>query len=101
MNATKKFREKRWKNIMKRIICFNKYCQNESIPLQLSILKEFSFEYLVEITEKIEDVMKQKKIERKSGKGQRKHQLQRFVEGFEEDAQKILKYAIYYKIADG
>ena len=64
MNATKKFREKRWKNIMKRIICFNKYCQNESIPLQLSILKEFSFEYLVEITEKIEDVMKQKKIER-------------------------------------
>lgn len=101
MNATKKFREKRWKNIMKRIICFNKYCQNESIPLQLSILKEFSFEYLVEITEKIEDVMKQKKIERKSGKGQRKHQLHRFVEGFEEDAQKILKYAIYYKIADG
>ena len=43
MKATRKFREKRWKKIMKRIISFNIYCKNESIPVQLSVLKEFSF----------------------------------------------------------
>lgn len=101
MKATRKFREKRWKKIMKRIISFNIYCKNESIPVQLSVLKEFSFEYICEITKTIEKIMNQKNIELKSGKGQRKHPLQRFKEEFEEDAEKILKYAVYYTIADG
>lgn len=101
MKATKKFREKRWQKITERISSFNRYCQDESILLRLSILKEFSFEYLDKITKIIEDLMKQKNIERKSGKGQRKHQLQRFLEGFEEDVEKILRYATYYTIADG
>lgn len=72
MKATKKFREKRWQKITERISSFNRYCQDESIPLRLSILKEFSFEYLDKITKIIEDLMKQKNIERKSGKGQTK-----------------------------
>lgn len=101
MKATKKFREKRWKKIMERIRSFNDHCQKEKIPVRLSILKEFSFEYLVEIIETIEIIMNQKDIEPKYGKGQKKHPLQRYKEGFEEDAQKILKYSSYYKIANG
>lgn len=99
MKATKKFREKCWKKIMERIRSFNIYCQNESIPIRLSMLKEFSFEYLVEISETIKTLMDQKEIEARYGKGKRKHPLQRFKEGFEEDAEKILKYATYYTIA--
>lgn len=63
------------------------------------MLKEFSFEYLVEISETIKTLMDQKEIEARYGKGKRKHPLQRFKEGFEEDAEKILKYATYYTIA--
>ena len=101
MKSTKKHREKRWIKIMERIRSFNTYCKNNSIPLYLSVLKEFSFEYLVEITENIEKIMNKLNIELKHGKGQNKHPLQRFKEGFEEDAEKILKYATYYRIANG
>lgn len=101
MKATKKFREKRWAQIMERLKSLNAYCRKEEIPVYFSILKEFSFEYLVEITETLEKIMNQKGIIRKHGKGQKKHALQRYIEGFEEDAEKILKYSTYYKIADG
>ena len=101
MKATKKYREKRWKSIMERIKKFNTYCIKESIPLQLSVLKGFSFEYLVEITNSIEAIMNQRNIEIVHGRGQRKHPLQRFLDEFTEDAEKILKYSVYYKIADG
>lgn len=32
MRATKKFREKRWKKIMDRLMSFNAYCKREAIP---------------------------------------------------------------------
>lgn len=101
MRSTKKYRQKRWVKIMERINAFNAYCQKEEVPVKLSVLKEFSFEYLVEIVDTIKGLMNQRKIESKHGKGQRKHPLQRFKEGFEEDADKILKYSIYYRLADG
>ena len=101
MKATKKSREKRWKKIMGRLMTFNAYCKQEGIPLRFSILKEFSFEYLIEITDRIREIMNRQGIEEKRGKGQRKHPLQRYLEGFEEDADKILKYTEYYQIADG
>ena len=101
MKATKKFREKRWKKIMDRLMTFNAYCKREEIPLRFSILKELSFEYLIEITDKIREIMNKQGIEEKHGKGQRKHPLQRYLEGFEEDADKILKYTKYYQIAGG
>ena len=73
MKANKKFREKRWKKIMDRLMTFNAYCKREEIPLRFSILKEFSFEYLIEITDKIREIMNRQGIEEKHGKGQRKH----------------------------
>ena len=99
--GTKKFREKRWKKIMDRLMTFNAYCKREELPLRFSILKELSFEYLIEITDKIREIMNRQGIEEKHGKGQRKHPLQRYLKGFEEDADKILKYTKYYQIADG
>ena len=86
---------------MNRLMAFNAYCKREAIPLRFSILKEFSFEYLIEITDRIKEAMSRQCVEEKHGKGQRKHPLQRYLEGFEEDADKILKYTEYYRIADG
>ena len=37
IKATKKFREKRWKKIMDRLMTFNAYCKREEIPLRFSI----------------------------------------------------------------
>ena len=101
MRATKKFREKRWIKIMKRLESLNRYCKKEGLPYRFSILKEFSFEYLVEITETLDKIMKLKHIEQHHGRGHVKHPLQRYKEGFEEDAEKILKYSSYYKLAKG
>jgi hypothetical protein len=101
MWATKKFREKRWVKIMKRLESLNRYCRKEGLPYCLSILKEFSFEYLVEITKTLNKIMRLKHIEQQHGRGHAKHSLQRYKEGFAEDAEKILKYSIYYKLARG
>ena len=101
MKATQKYRQKRWQKIMDQLMTFNRYCEREKLGIRFSILKDFSFEYLMEIIDHIKILMQQRNIEFKHGKGQRKHPLQRYKEGFEEDAEKILKYSTYYKIADG
>lgn len=101
MRATKKYREKCWRRIMDRIIQLNKYFERENIPVRFSVLKEFSFEYLVDITDKIQMIMNQRNIETVSGKGHRRHILQKYKDGFESDANLILKYAKYYDIANG
>ena len=45
--------------------------------------------------------MRSKHIEEQHGRGHAKHPLQCYKEGFAEDAEKILKYSIYYKLAKG
>lgn len=67
---------------MDRLMSFNAYCKREAIPLRFSILKEFSFEYLIEITDRIKEAMSRQCVEEKHGKGQRKHPLQRYLEGY-------------------
>ena len=101
MKSTKKYRAKRWAKIMDRIKSFNRYCEKESIPVRFSVLREFNFEYMDKIVETVESIMNERKIQEVSGKGHKKHPLQRFRDGFVEDADKILKYATYYAIADG
>lgn len=101
MRATQKFLAKRWKTIMERLKKFNKYCETNHIPVRFSILKEFTFEYLFEIVEQIENIMHAEGVEYRHGKGQKKHQLQRFQEGFKEDTMKLWKYSIYFDIAGG
>ena len=99
MKATKNFRTKRWIRIMKRLKTFNKYCEKNGYPIRFSILKEFSFEYLIEIVTTIEDLMKKEKIEFVYGKGKRKHILQKYQESFKEDTLKMWKYTIHSDIA--
>lgn len=101
MKSTKKYRTKRWATIMERLKSFNIYCEKESIPVRLSLLKEFNYEYMEKIIETVENIMSERKIQEVRGRGHRKHPLQRFRDGFVEDAEKILKYAVYHDIADG
>ena len=101
MRATQKYVAKRWKQVMERLKKFNAYCEEENIPIRFSILKEYSFDYLFEIVEEIEKIINAKGIEYKHGRGQKKHPLQRFQEGFKNDAIMLWKYSMYYEIADG
>lgn len=101
MNATKKYAIKRWAKIMQRLIDFNNYCSTNAIPVKFSILKEVSVEYLLEIIRLIEMIMNEKNIVSTSGKGKRKHVIQRYKEAFQEDLRKIYKYTTYYEIAKG
>lgn len=101
MRATKKYREKRWKKIMERLVHFNVYCAKEGYLLRFSMLKELSFDYLFHIVGLIEGLMESKHIEYVHGRGHRKHRLQRFQEAFKEDAMKLWKYSIYYELAEG
>ena len=87
--------------ITDRLESLNRYCKKEELPYRFSILKEFSFEYLAEITDTLDRIMRSKHIEEQHGRGHAKHPLQRYKEGFAEDAEKILKYSIYYKLAKG
>ena len=87
--------------ITDRLESLNRYCKKEELPYRFSILEEFSFEYLAEITDTLDRIMRSKHIEEQHGRGHAKHPLQRYKEGFAEDAEKILKYSIYYKLAKG
>ena len=93
--------DEQWIRIMDRLESLNRYCNKEELPYRFSILKEFSFDYLAEITDTLDRIMRSKHIEEQHGRGHAKHPLQCYKEGFAEDAEKILTYSIYYKLAKG
>ena len=72
---------------MERIKSFNRYCGKESIPVRLSLLKEFNYEYMEKIIETVESIMNKQKIREADGKGH-KGFMRRFRDGFVEDAQR-------------
>ena len=96
--ATTKYRNKCWAKTMKEITSLNKTLRNEEIDLSYSVLKTMSIEYLIEICEKIEELMKLKNIEFVNGKGKRKHQLQKHYDKFKDYAIKLWKYAMHLEI---
>ena len=46
--------DEQWIRIMDRLESLNRYCKKEELPYRFSILKEFSFEYLAEITDTLD-----------------------------------------------
>ena len=96
--ATIKYRKKCWMKAMEEIASLNKTLNKEGIELRYSTLKEISLDYLMEICEKIEELMKLRKIEFVTGKGKKKHQLQRHYDHFKEYAIKMWKYAMHLEI---
>lgn len=96
--ATIKFRNKCWMKAMEEIASLNKTLKKEGIELRYSVLKEISLEYLMEVCDKIEELMRLKNIEFAKGKGKRKHQLQKHYEHFKDYAVKMWKYAMHMEI---
>ena len=50
--------DEQWIRIMDRLERLNRYCNKEELPYRFSILKEFSFEYLAEITDTLDRIMR-------------------------------------------
>lgn len=96
--ATLKFRMKCWKKCMEEIKSLNRTLETLDIPIRFSIIKEISIDYLIEITDKLEEIMNMKQIDFVSGKGKRKHSLQRHYALFKESAMKMWKYAMHLDI---
>lgn len=96
--ATLKFRMKCWKKCMEEIKSLNRTLETLDIPIRFSIIKEISIDYLIEITDKLEEIMNMKQIDFVSGKGKRKHSLQRHYDLFKENAMKMWKYAMHLDI---
>ena len=67
--------------------------------IRFSIVREINFDYLFEVVSVIEQLMAKNSIQVVHGKGKKKHELQRYQEGFKEDALKMFKYTIYSDIA--
>lgn len=93
--ATLKYREKLWIKINKALVRLNKYLKENEMNVVFSILKETNLEYLLEIVRQLKKLILKNSIEIKSGKGSRKHPLQKFYEEFDEYTASLLKYTIH------
>jgi len=99
MNATKKFRARCWRKVMDELVKLNRYCEENSINVRFSILKEISPDYLMKVCETIEKIAEENGIEFVNGKGKRKTELQRMYDNFKDYAVKMYKYQIHFDIA--
>lgn len=96
--ATLKFRMKCWKKCIEEIKHLNQTLESLDIKVRFSMIKEIAIGYLLEITDKLEEIMTMKQIDFVHGKGKRKHPLQRHYDKFKEYAMKMWKYAMHLDI---
>ena len=92
--ATDKFYAKCWIKAINTIQDLNKYLKKNEIDVCYSIMKKANFEYLLAITDKLEDYAIVFKIKFVHGKGKRKTELQRLYEQIADCAMKMFKYEI-------
>lgn len=91
-------RTKRWKKTIHCIQKINQYFEHKHIDVRYSLLKEPSIDYLLNISEKIEEYMKDHHIEFVYGKGKRKSNIQRLYDELKEHALKMWEYALHMDI---
>ena len=99
--ATDKFYARNWVKVINTIQELNAYFKKNGIDVQYSIIKEPSFLYLLDITDKLEEYAKVKKIIFVKGKGKRKTELQRMYDQLAAYAMKMFKYEIHYDLLQG
>lgn len=99
--ATDKFFAQNWVKVMKAIQELNKYFKANNIETKYTILKKPSFEYLLKITDKMEDYASLINLTFVHGKGKRKSEFQRIYDKLAECAMKIFKYEIHYDLFQG
>lgn len=99
--ATDKFYAKNWVKAINAIQELNKYFKFHNLDIRYGILKQPSFEYLLKITDKMEDYATHIKLQFVHGKGKRKTEFQRIYDNLAECAMKIFKYEIHYDLFRG
>lgn len=99
--ATDKYYAKNYAKAINAIQDLNKYFKAQGIDVCYSILKQMTFLYLFEITDKLEDYIKSIGLQFVKGKGKRKTEIQRLYERIAECAMKMMKYEIHYDLFRG
>jgi transposase len=88
-------RMKRWKKSICNINKINKFLERENVSLRYSLLKEPSIDYLLNISDRLEEYMKDNHIEFVHGKGKRKSEIQKLYDELKENAMKLWEYSIH------
>lgn len=84
--ATDKFYANNWVKAINAIQKLNKYFKSHNLDIRYGILKQPSFEYLLKITDKMEDYATHIKLQFVHGKGKRKTEFQRIYDNLAECA---------------
>lgn len=95
---TERNRIKRWKKCIDCINRINRFFKRESIDVRYSLIKEPSIDYLMTISEKIEQYINDQHIKIVHGKGKRKTEIQRIHEELKENAIKMWEYTMQLDI---
>ena len=99
--ATTKYRSRCWEKTMKCIQRLNHYIKNDlELSMLFSVYHEIRLDYLIDVCDWIEQYMKDHGIDFKHGKGQRKHEIQRFYDELKEYALKMYKYTLHLDILE-
>lgn len=90
--ASAKYRERIWVKMNKALYELNKYLEENNIPVRFSVLKAPDMNYAITVCRELEKILEGQKIEIVSGKGCRKHKLQKYLEEFKEIRDRLIKY---------
>lgn len=91
-------RTKRWKKTNQCIDRINRYFKKNNINLRYSLLKEPSIDYLLNISDRIEEYMKDEDIDFVHGRGKRRSDIQKLYDELKEHAMKMFEYTIHMDI---
>lgn len=87
-----------WAKAIRAIHELNAYFKANDLKTKYTILRKTSFEYLLNITDKMEEYASFKNFAFVHGKGKRKSEFQRIYDKLAECAMKIFKYEIHYDL---
>lgn len=101
MKATETFRERAWASLLQLIDRINGWLKAQNDPCRIARLKKPDLEFLFSTDEFLQSLEERYQVVRVSGKGHRKHPLQRFRDTFVGLSIRLFKYMIHDDLSDG
>ncbi len=99
--ATYKFFRSSWEKLIRLIEKLNGWLKNNKAPYRVSTLKEPKPEFLLYLDAFFAQLEEDFNIPMVTGRGHRKHPLQRLHDQFVDIAVRLFRYVIYDELADG
>ena len=99
--ATQKYLASAWKSLIEICEKLNAWLASNGFPERVSVLRKPDPSYLLELDALFAQLEERAAVKIVTGKGHRKHPLQKLHDDFAQVSVRLLRYAVYEDLADG